>query len=63
MDLHFDLGFDFIVGRDGFVIDVKVEGFAFKDTDGRNSYSLISPTRSFKSSWTIFNSPHACWNP
>jgi hypothetical protein len=38
MDLHFDLGFDFIVGRDGFVIDVKVEGFAFKDTDGRNSY-------------------------
>ena len=38
--LHFDLGLDLIVGRNGmFVVEVKVHGFATKDSDGRKSYT------------------------
>jgi hypothetical protein len=40
VDFHFDLGCDFIVGRNGtFTLEVKVEGFTFKDSDGRKSYT------------------------
>jgi len=38
--LHFDLGHDLIVGRNGmFTVEVKVHGFATKDSDGRKSYT------------------------
>ena len=38
--LHFDLGLDLIVGRNGmFAVEVKVQGFATKDSDGRKSYT------------------------
>lgn len=38
--LHFDLGFDLIVGRhDMFEVEVKVQGFSAKDSDARKSYT------------------------
>ena len=37
--LHLHLGLNLIVGRDClFALEVKVQGFAFKDSDGRESY-------------------------
>ena len=39
-NLHFDLGLDLIVDRNGmFAVEVKVHGFATKDSDGRKSYT------------------------
>ena len=38
--LHFDLGHDLIVGRNGmFTVEVKVHGFVTKGSDGRKSYT------------------------
>jgi len=38
--IHFDLGFDLLHGRDEmFTLEVKVEGFASKDSSGRRSYT------------------------
>ena len=38
--IHFDWGFNLLHVRDGmFALEVKVEGFAFKDMSGRKSYT------------------------
>jgi hypothetical protein len=38
--IHFDFEFNLLHGRDGmFLVEVKVEGFASKDSSGRKSYT------------------------
>ena len=54
VDLHFDLGFDFILGRNSgmFGLEIKVEGFAFKDSNARKSYSKGTVIK-----WDVCNIP------